>query len=107
MSLIPLRLAAALKPADVHRSMAIATPTPIIGPTKPIPPDSISTPALSFKSPRKILQIEAMCSASLPYGDDQWRNLLDEVKDLFQNGLFKKCSDRCVTALEQVRGPVR
>jgi len=46
-------------------------------------------------------------TTTLPYGDEQWRKLLDEVKELFQKGLYKKCSDRCVAALEQVRGPVR
>jgi hypothetical protein len=107
-----LKLAAALKPADVQRSIAIATATatstaisPSIQHDLPI---SVPQTNLQLKSPRKILRIKAMPhTTTLPYGDEQWRKLLDEVKELFQKGLYKKCSDRCVAALEQVRGPVR
>lgn len=107
MGIIPLKLVAALKPADVHQSMAKATPTPLKAPAKPVLKGSSSTPATSIGSPRKILQVKATNSAFLPYGSDEWRSLLDDVKELFRNGRYKECSDRCVTALEQVRGPVR
>lgn len=107
MGLIPLKLVAALKPADVHQSMAKATPTPLRAPAKPACKGSSLTPATSIGSPRKILQVKATNSAFLPYGNDEWRSLLDDVKELFRNGRYKECSDRCVTALEQVRGPVR
>ncbi|KFZ18802.1 hypothetical protein V502_03952 [Pseudogymnoascus sp. VKM F-4520 (FW-2644)] len=106
MGLIPLKLVAALKPADVHQSMAKVTSTPLRAPAKPVRKGSSSTPTTSIASPRKILQVKATDSAFLPYGIDEWRSLLDDVKELFRNGRYKECSDRCVTALEQVRGPV-
>ncbi|OBT67522.1 hypothetical protein VE03_03770 [Pseudogymnoascus sp. 23342-1-I1] len=106
MGLIPLKLVAALKLADVDQSMARTTPAPSKAPAKPIPQGSSSIPAASFRTPRKILQVKATHSAHLPYGSDEWRSLLDDVKELFRNGRYKECSDRSVAALEQVKGPV-
>jgi hypothetical protein len=106
MGLIPLKLVAALKPADRQQSTAKETPAPLRAPAKPVPQGSSSTPASSFRSTRKILQVKAPNSAFLPYGNAEWRSLLDDVKELFRNGRYKECSDRCVAALEQVRGPV-
>ncbi|KFY38919.1 hypothetical protein V495_06280 [Pseudogymnoascus sp. VKM F-4514 (FW-929)] len=85
--------------------MTKTTPPPRV-PSKPIEPVSNSASAASFRSPRKILQVKATKSAFLPYRNDEWRSLLDEVKELFRHGRYKECSDRCVAALEQVRGPV-
>ncbi|OBT59457.1 hypothetical protein VE04_00306 [Pseudogymnoascus sp. 24MN13] len=51
-----------------------------------------------------MLQVKATNSSFLPYGNDEWRNLLDDVKELFRNGRYKECSNRCVASLEQVRG---
>lgn len=109
MGLIRLRLVAALEPSGAYQSMAIATTgngSPIRGPAEPIPPDSNSTQNFSFKLPSKRLLTKTMPSDFLPYGDDQWRTFLGETKVLFQEGQFKKCSDRCVEALKRVRGPV-
>ncbi|KFY31071.1 hypothetical protein V493_01435 [Pseudogymnoascus sp. VKM F-4281 (FW-2241)] len=86
--------------------MAKATPDALRDPAKPVPRCPNSTSDTSLRSPRKILNIEATHSASVPYGNDEWRSLLDNVKELFQHGRYKECSDRCVAALEQVRGPV-
>lgn len=106
MGLVPLKLVAALKPADRQQSTAKATPAPSRAPAKLVSQGSSSTSATSFRSIRKILHVKAPNSAFLPYGNDEWRSLLDDVKDLFRNGRYKECSDRCVAALEQVRGPV-
>ncbi|KFY35768.1 hypothetical protein V494_05611 [Pseudogymnoascus sp. VKM F-4513 (FW-928)] len=106
MGLIPLKLVAALKPADVHQSTGKVRSASLRAPAKSVSQRYNSTQSASFGSPRKILNVKAPNAASLPYANDEWRSLLDEVKELFRNGRYKECSDRCVTALEQVRGPV-
>ncbi|OBT76185.1 hypothetical protein VF21_04981 [Pseudogymnoascus sp. 05NY08] len=105
MGLIPLKLVASLKPVD-HKSTAKARPAPLRDPAKPVLQRSSSTPTTPVSSPRKTLQVKATKPAFIPYGNDEWRSLLDDVKELFRNGRYKECSDRCVAALEQVRGPV-
>lgn len=106
MGLIPLKLVAALRPADLHQSMPKTTPALLRAPAKPAPQGPSSTPATPIRPSRKISQVKATNSSFLPYGNDEWRNLLDDVKELFRNGRYKECSDRCVASLEQVRGPV-
>ncbi|ELR05026.1 hypothetical protein GMDG_01597 [Pseudogymnoascus destructans 20631-21] len=86
--------------------MPKTTPVPLRAPAKPVLQGHSSTPATYFRSPRKILQVKATKSSFLPYGNDEWRSLLDDVKELFRNGRYKECSDRCAASLEQVRGPV-
>lgn len=107
MGLIPLRLGVAgleptrqsSKPTRSSSLRSISSPIPL--------PSSNHQLTLYSPSSETSLRARAMPTCNFPYGDEQWRRLLDEVKDLFQKGLFKNCSDHCVTALEQVRGPVR
>jgi hypothetical protein len=111
--LIPL----VLRPATSFQETITSTPQEFRtqpGSTQPLRQSSSPTlytqaaPTIPPKSPRrdKTIRNLQMPREPLPETGWQWRDMMDEVRNLYLKQQYRKCCSRCLQALEAAKGPV-
>lgn len=107
--LIPLKLEVCVK-SRMSLPPTGALPTTIMESpsTSPIypPPERPSIPSrISSKKTRRAAPVTDLII--IPYTQEEWRNVMDEVRTLYRTGKYKQCSARAVQILDGIKDPVR
>lgn len=107
--LIPLKLQASVVTARMPSSTIKTLPpkstfsssstSPVYPPERPVIPSRSSSIRKERPGPVTDLTI-------FPYTPEEWRKVMEEVKDLYSKGQYKHCSMRCKQILKGIKDPV-
>jgi hypothetical protein len=83
----------------IVKTIASPSTSPIYPPKRPEIPSRTSSIQKERSGPATSLTI-------LPYTQEEWAKVMEEVKDLYSKGHYKHCASRCKQMLKSIKDPV-